>query len=287
MGNCLNFQKDSGKQSPLITSVCEGDYDKTNKLIDRGENVNEEDSANNTVLMYAVGTGNYELVILLLQRGVTVQNVLQENLHGLTALSLAQKNGDDDMVAILKQFLEKHSISLEQKLRVLTDELKANLNVCFDSHFKSAKNILLDSEVTFSFEDTTLIQPIDQYIDLHRSYANKNPKLNIQSLIKGAPVYGDKFKFYTSTRYALLNKGMLDKLLVGESVLYPWVIRCTWNLYKLKMTIPVSAPSAIVLVFTVVNDFLFGDDEIVFVGPRYIRVDNIVQHAHCTIIYVS
>lgn len=84
--------------SSLITAVANDDFDKVNQLIDKGEDVYQEDYYGNTALDWAIKGGNLQMVELLLDSGTDLN---YENSYGNTALMTAAEIGDPNMVRVL------------------------------------------------------------------------------------------------------------------------------------------------------------------------------------------
>jgi len=75
------------------------------KLVD----INIKDNLNETILMKAAINGHVRLVDYLLK--VPNINVKQWNVEGLTALDIAQKNGNVEIINLIKQYFKKVSSS--------------------------------------------------------------------------------------------------------------------------------------------------------------------------------
>lgn len=277
-------------ETPLMISANKGDYENVQLLVKKGEDVNACTKYNTTVLMYAVAKhGNYEIVTYLLQAGVTICNVLQENKKGYTALCLAQKNDDQDMCEILKEFIYRNADNLEQRLKLVADELKVELYRCFTKHLETTKQLLSNSckEISFSVESNpTDLNQIDYYTKLHSEYVRQHNSVNIKHLIKGAPCLGETFVVYTSSVFALLDKSYLDKFVACESIYYPRVMKTTWDVSKLNVVAAENAPPLIFLVIKLSFNFLFSSDNIVYSAPRFLTVERVMRHSHYIVVYL-
>lgn len=84
--------------SSFIAAVASDKLDKVNQLIEKGEDVNQEDFYGNTALDWAVKGGNPKMVELLLSSGADSN---YESSYGMTALMTAGEIGDPNMVRIL------------------------------------------------------------------------------------------------------------------------------------------------------------------------------------------
>ncbi|KOS68912.1 hypothetical protein AEA09_10395 [Lysinibacillus contaminans] len=82
----------------FIVAVANDDFDKVNQLIEKGEDVYQEDYYGNTALDWAIKGGNPQMVELLLDSGADLN---YENSYGNTALMTAAEIGDPNMVRLL------------------------------------------------------------------------------------------------------------------------------------------------------------------------------------------
>ncbi|MFJ7954371.1 ankyrin repeat domain-containing protein [Lysinibacillus sp. NPDC096418] len=82
----------------FIAAVANDDFDKVNQLIEKGEDVYQEDFYGNTALDWAIKGGNPQMVDLLLDSGADSN---YENSYGNTALMTAAEIGDPNMVRLL------------------------------------------------------------------------------------------------------------------------------------------------------------------------------------------
>lgn len=84
--------------SPLNAAVASGNLTKVSKMIEQGENIQQEDINGYTPLDWAVKAGNPSMVQLLLKSG---SDPNFETSFGLTPLMLAAEIGDPEMVKLL------------------------------------------------------------------------------------------------------------------------------------------------------------------------------------------
>ena len=84
--------------SSFIAAVANDDFDKVNQLMEKGEDVYQEDYYGNTALDWAIKGGNSQMVELLLHSGADLN---YENSYGNTALMTAAEIGDPNMVRLL------------------------------------------------------------------------------------------------------------------------------------------------------------------------------------------
>ncbi|WP_391117214.1 M48 family metallopeptidase [Psychrobacillus sp. L3] len=82
----------------FIVAVANDDFNKVNQLIEKGEDLNQEDFNDNTALDWAVKGGNPKMVELLLNSGADSN---YESSYGMTSLMTAGEIGDPNMVKIL------------------------------------------------------------------------------------------------------------------------------------------------------------------------------------------
>jgi len=95
--------------------------------------INIKDNLNETALIKATMNGHVRLVDYLLK--LPNINVKQWNVEGLTALDIAKKNGNVEIITLIKQYLKKNSstdiTSSNNKLKILrrsSDNLEKELN---------------------------------------------------------------------------------------------------------------------------------------------------------------
>ncbi|AJR03625.1 ankyrin repeat domain-containing protein [Siansivirga zeaxanthinifaciens] len=91
------------KVNSFCVSIAKGDIETVQKLIARGEDVNEK-SNGMTPLMYAAKYNRVEILNLLIERGAKLKTKSDK---GLTALEYAALHGATDTHAILVAALEK------------------------------------------------------------------------------------------------------------------------------------------------------------------------------------
>ncbi|HBB87133.1 MAG TPA: hypothetical protein DC047_05920 [Blastocatellia bacterium] len=97
----LNRGADIEKGVPLMAAAGEGDLEMIKLLLNRGARINAVDNEGYTALAAAVSRrASPEAVRLLLSAGA---NVNVKNKRGETPLSVAERNGDEALVSLLKE----------------------------------------------------------------------------------------------------------------------------------------------------------------------------------------
>ncbi len=98
----------SAEWTPIMHASFEGHVEIVKLLLDRGANVNAKTYVSGTALMFAAGKGHIDVVQMLLSAGADpyIQIEGTESEDGMTALTYAIREGQEEIVEILKETMQ-------------------------------------------------------------------------------------------------------------------------------------------------------------------------------------
>ena len=118
------------KHTELMSAAIEGDYKKIIGLLEKGANINEQDTKGKTALMYAVEKGNYHAIQTLILKNA---DQLLKDKEGKTAVDMTK--GYSIQASLARQaFVEVLSEDIwKERAYRMGEALKGNFSKFFDS----------------------------------------------------------------------------------------------------------------------------------------------------------